>query len=131
MEHCPVCETLVQATSTAAATIHRYVVPCERLFHASCAGNKSPIANDDIDLPGNHPVVPQEFVLLPSSSNLWAQSDEDRLPAILYEDNSNEDLLIGYFEIVEDLILELLERITILRFLMKCKKTLIKIAMIF
>lgn len=121
MEHRPVRETLVQATTTAAA-IHRCVAPCEKLFHTTCICNKSPIANDGVTLPENS-VTPEELVLPPSSS--YIQPNEDRLSL------TDEDPLIVYIENMEDMISELFERILMLPFLLKNNKIFIKIAMIF
>lgn len=131
MEHRPVRETLAQATTTAAAAIHRRVAPCERLFHASCTCNKSSIANDGVTLPENRSATPEELVLPPSSP--YVLPNEDRLSSTvtLHDDSLIEDPLIGYVENVEDVMSDLLERISILPFLLKNKKTFIKIAMIF
>jgi len=129
MEHRPVRETLVQATTTAAAAIHRCVAPCEGLFHASCTCDKSAIANDGVTFPVNRSVTPEEFVL--PSSSLYIQSNEDRLSSITSQDNLIEDSLIDFVENIEDTISDLLQRISILPFLLKNKKTFIKIAMIF
>lgn len=131
MEHRPVRETLVQVTTTAAAAIHCCVAPRERLFHASCTCDKSPIANDGVALSENLSVTPQELVL--PSSNSHVQPNEDRLSssATLHDDSLIEDSLIDYVENVEDVMLGMLERISILSFLLKNKKTFLKIAMIF
>ncbi|KYM77301.1 hypothetical protein ALC53_12282 [Atta colombica] len=126
MEHRPVRETLVQATTTAAAAIHRCGAPCKKLFHTTCICNKSPIANDGVTLPENS-VIPEELVL-PSSSS-YVQLNEDRLS--LTDDSLIEDSLIDYVENVEDVMSELFERIFILPFLLKNNKIFIKIAMIF
>lgn len=131
MEHGPVCETLAQATTTAAAAIHRRVASCERLFHTSCTCNKSSIANDGVTLPENRSTTPEELALPPSSP--YIQPNEDRLSstATLHDDSLIEDPLVEYVEIVESAMSDLLERILILPFLLKNKKTFIKIAMIF
>jgi len=128
MEHRPVRETLVQATTTAAVAIHCCVAPCEGPFHASCTCDKSPIAND-VMLPVNRSVTAEEFVL--PSSSLYIQPNEDRLSSTTSQDNLIEDLLTDFVENIEDTIVDLLERILILPFLLKNKKTFIKIAMIF
>lgn len=130
MEHCPVCETLAQATTTAAAAIYRRVASCERLFHASCTCNNSSIANDGVTLPENRSTTPEELALPPSSP--YIQPNEDRLSstATLHDDNF-EDPLVEYVEILESAMSNLLEQILILPFLLKNKKTFIKIAMIF
>lgn len=73
----------------------------------------------------------EELVLPPSSS--YIQPNEDRLSstATSHDDNLIEDSLIGYVENVEDVMSHLLERISILPFLLKNKKAFVKIAMIF
>jgi len=129
MEHRPVRETLVQATTTAAVAIHCCVAPCEGPFHASCTCDKSPIANDGVILPVNRSVTAEEFVL--PSSSLYIQPNEDHLSSTTSQDNLIEDPLTDFVENIEDTILYLLERILILPFLLKNKKTFIKIAMIF
>lgn len=136
MEYCPVCETLAQATSTtAAAAIHRRVASCERLFHASCTCNKSSIANDGVTLPENRSTTSEELALPPSSP--YIQPNEDCLSSTdvddttLHDDSSIEDPLVEFVEIVEGAISNMLEQILILPFLLKNKKTFIKIGMIF
>lgn len=131
MEHRPVRETFAQATTTAAAAIHRCVAPCERLFHASCTCAKSPIANDGVTLPENRPVTPEELVLPSSNSHVEPNGSRLLSAATPHDDSLIEDPLIGYVENVEDVMSDLLERISILPFLLKNKKTFIKIAMIF
>lgn len=127
MERCSVCETLVQTTTTTAVAIHCHVAPCEKLFHASCTCDKLH-ANDNVVHLETHSVASDEFISLSSNS----QPDEDRLSltTTLY-DSSMDDLLIDYVEIIEDLIFNLLEKISILPFLLKNKKTIIAIAIIF
>lgn len=127
MERCSVCETLVQTTTTTAVAIHCHVAPCERPFHASCTCDKLHVANDNIVHLETHSVAPDELISLSSNS----QSDEDRSLTTTLYDSSMDDLLIDYVEILEDLIFNLLEKISILPFLLKNKKTIIAIAIIF
>lgn len=128
MERCSVCETLVQATATTAVVIHRRVAPCEKLFRASCTCNKLPVANDNVVHSETRSVAPDELISLSSS----LQPNEDRLSlTTTLHDSLIEDLLIDYVEIIEDLIFNLLDKISILPFLLKNKKTFIKIAIIF
>lgn len=127
MEHRPVRETLVQATTTAAAAaVHRCAVPCEeKLFHASCTCDKSPVAKDGET--ENCSSTLEELVSPPSSS--YVQPNESRLLSTATSDDGLiigfEDPLIAYVENVENVILNLLERISILPFLLKHKKTII------
>lgn len=128
MERCSVCETLVQATTTTAVTIHNRVAPCEKQFHASCSCNKLHVANDNVVHLETRSVAPNELVSFSSS----LQQNEDRLSlTTTLHDSLIEDLLIDYVEIIEDLIFNLLAKISILPFLLKNKKTFIKIAIIF
>lgn len=130
MERCSVCETLVQTTTATAVGIHCRVAPCEKLFHASCTCNKLHVANDNVVHLETHSVAPDELVSLSSNSHTEPNEDRLSLTTTLY-DSSIDDLLIDYVEIIEDLIFNLLEKISILPFLLKNKKTIIKIAIIF
>lgn len=129
MEHCSVCETLVQTTTTA-VVIHRRVVPCEKPFHANCTCNKLPVANDNIVHVETHPVAPDDLISLSSSSHTQPFANQDRSLTTTLHDSLIEDLLIDYVEIIENLVFNLLEKISILPFLLKNKKTIIKIAII-
>jgi len=126
MERCSVCETLVQTTTTTAVVIHRRVVPCEKPFHANCTCNKLPVANDNIAHIETHSVAPDDLISLSSSS-----PNEDRLSlTTTLHDSIIEDLLVDYAEVIENVIFNLLEKISILPFLLKNKETIIKIALI-
>lgn len=128
MEHCSVCETLVQTTTTA-VVIHRRVVPCEKPFHANCTCDKLLVANDNIVHVETHSVAPNDLISISSSSHTPSFANQDRSLTTLH-DSLIEDLLIDYVEIIENLIFNLLEKISILPFLLKNKKTIIKIAII-
>lgn len=131
MEHRSVCETLVQTTMTTAVVIHRRVVPCEKLFHANCTCNKLPVANNNIVRLETRSIASDDLISL--SSNLHAQplTSEDRLAlTTTLHDSLIEDLLVDYVEIIENLIFNLLEKISILPFLLKNKKTIVKVALI-
>ncbi|EZA57290.1 hypothetical protein X777_02541 [Ooceraea biroi] len=137
MEHRPrVCETLVQVNPTAAATatsIQLCVAPCERPFHASCTHNKLPVADDDVTCSKNRSMALDEAIPLPPSADLYAQPNEELLlpsTADVEYDCLIEDLT-DYIEIIEDLILSLLRRITMLPFISKNKEIFVKIAMVF
>lgn len=138
MEHRPpVCETLVQANPTAAADVaddvHRCVAPCEMPFHASCTRNKLPIADDDVTLSKNRFAALNEAISLPSFADSCAQPNEERL--LLSATDVEEDNLIEYLtdygNIIEELMSNILRRITILPFVSKNKEIFVKIAMIF
>lgn len=76
-------------------------------------------------------MTPEEFVLPLSSSYVQPNENLSSSTIMSHDDNLIEDSLIGYVENVEDVMSDLLERISILPFLLKNKKAFIKIAIIF
>lgn len=122
-----------------AAVIHRCAGSCKKLFHASCIRNKLPVANDDVILPENRSfaastcTVSLEKVASRSSfANPRAHPNEDQSTSIISPDYDNvmRDPLTDYVQIMDDLMQDLFEKIS-MSFLFKNKETFVKIAMIF
>lgn len=76
-------------------------------------------------------MIPEPHVLPPSSSYVQPNEVPSSSTAATHDNNLIEDSLIDYVENVEDVMSNLLERISLLPFLLKNKKTFVKIAMIF